>query len=64
MAHDGRMKDNRHELKQERFRQDIRRNFFSLSTSRQGHRLPRDAVQSPSLDVFKTQLGKVLSNLV
>ncbi|KAK4828345.1 LOW QUALITY PROTEIN: hypothetical protein QYF61_026006 [Mycteria americana] len=43
---------------------DIRRNFFSLRTSRQGHRLPREAVRSLSLEVFKTQLGKALSNLV
>lgn len=53
------MRDNRHELKQQRFRQDIR-NIFSPSTSRQVHRLPRETVQSPSLEVFKTQLGKAL----
>lgn len=59
VVHGGWMRDNRHELKQERFKQDIR-NIFSPSTSRQVHRLPRETVQSPSLEIFKTQLGKAL----
>ena len=31
---------------------------------RHWHRLPREAVDSPSLEVFKARLGGALSNLV
>lgn len=43
-------------LKQERFRMDVRGNFFSMRTVQQWHRLPTEAVQSPSLGAFKTYL--------
>lgn len=35
-----------------------------MRTARQSNRLPRDAVQSPSLEIFKTRLDKALNNLV
>lgn len=40
-----------HNLKQERFRQDIEKNVFTLRAAKQWSRLPREAVQS--LEVFK-----------
>ena len=33
---------------------DIRRNFFSKRAVLQWHRLPREVVQSPSLEVFQS----------
>ena len=47
-----------------RFRLDGRKNFLPMRTTVQWKRLPRDAVQSPSLEVFKTQLDNALSNLI
>lgn len=38
--------------------------LFPRSPVRQCKRLPREAVQSPSLQVFKTKLDKGLNNLV
>ena len=58
------MRDNRHKLKQERFRPDINKNFFIVRTGRHWNRMPREFLQSPSLKVFKTKLDKFLSNLV
>ncbi|KFV82324.1 hypothetical protein N308_00503, partial [Struthio camelus australis] len=55
---------NRYELKQERFGLDIRKNFFPMRTVKQWKRLPREVVQSPSMEGFKTQLEKALNNLV
>ncbi|KFQ40447.1 hypothetical protein N332_05342, partial [Mesitornis unicolor] len=46
------------------FRLDIRRKFFTVRVVRHWHRLPREAVDAPSLEVFKARLDGALSNLV
>ncbi|KGL98832.1 hypothetical protein N301_02738, partial [Charadrius vociferus] len=51
-------------LKEGRFRLDIRKKFFTLRVMRHWNRLPREAVDAPSLGVFKARLDGVLSNLV
>ncbi|KFZ67303.1 hypothetical protein N338_12318, partial [Podiceps cristatus] len=51
-------------LKEGRFRLDIRKKFFTVRVVRHWHRLPRDAVDAPSLEVFKARLDRALSSLV
>ncbi|KFQ21882.1 hypothetical protein N332_05786, partial [Mesitornis unicolor] len=51
-------------LEEGRFRLDIRKKFFTLRVVRHWHRLPREAVDAPSLEVFKARLDRALSNLV
>ncbi|KFZ52413.1 hypothetical protein N338_04516, partial [Podiceps cristatus] len=51
-------------LKEGRFRLDIRKKFFTLRVVRHWDRLPREAVDAPSLEVFKARLDGALSNLV
>ncbi|KFR01599.1 hypothetical protein N306_14092, partial [Opisthocomus hoazin] len=51
-------------LKEGRFRLDIRKKFFTMRVVRPWHRLPREAVDAPSLEVFKARLDGALSNLV
>jgi len=51
-------------LCQERFGLDIRRHFFSEGVVMHWHRLPREAVESPSLEVFKKHGDLALSNMV
>ncbi|PKU39117.1 hypothetical protein llap_10580 [Limosa lapponica baueri] len=51
-------------LKDCRFRLDTRKEFFSVRVVRHWSRLPREAVDAPSLEVFKTRLDGALSNLV
>ncbi|KFR07349.1 hypothetical protein N306_14915, partial [Opisthocomus hoazin] len=51
-------------LKDGRFRLDIRKKFFTMRAVKHWHRLPREAVDAPSLAVFKARLDRALSNLV
>ncbi|GAB0182601.1 hypothetical protein GRJ2_000725400 [Grus japonensis] len=51
-------------LKEGRFRLDIRKKFFTVRVVRHWNRLPREVVDDPSLEVFKTRLDGALGNLV
>ena len=46
------------------FRLNIRKNFFPLRVTEPWPRLPREAVESPSLEIFKPRLDKVLCPLL
>ncbi|KFQ93106.1 hypothetical protein Y956_06831, partial [Nipponia nippon] len=47
-----------------RFRLEIRQKFFTMRVVRHWNRLSREAVDAPSLEVFKARLDGALSNLV
>jgi len=42
----------------------MRKNFFPLRVTDHWPRLPREVVESPSLEIFKTRLIKVLCSLL
>ena len=51
-------------LKQRKFQLNMRKNFFPLRVTEPWNRLPREVVESPSLEIFKTHLDKVLCSLL
>ncbi|KFQ93104.1 hypothetical protein Y956_06829, partial [Nipponia nippon] len=51
-------------LKEGRFRLDIRKELFNVRVVKHWNRLPREAVDAPSLEVFKARLDEALSSLV
>ncbi|KFZ57727.1 hypothetical protein N321_07628, partial [Antrostomus carolinensis] len=51
-------------LREGRFRLDIRRKFFTQRVVRHWHRLPREAVDAPSLEAFKARLDGALGSLI
>ena len=58
-----RTRGNRHKLQHRKFHLNTRKNCFSLRMTEPWDRLPRGAVQSPSLGTFKTRLDTTLCNL-
>ena len=58
------MRGNGFKLGVGRFRQDIRKKFFTVRMVRHWSRLPSEVVNAPSMEVFKARLDGALSKLV
>jgi len=57
-------RDSGFKLKEGRFRLDKRKKFFTLRVVRHWNTLPREVVDAPSMETWKSRLGGALSNLV
>jgi len=63
-VHSDRTQGNGCKLKEDRFRLDIRKKFFTMRAVKHWHMLPSEAVDAPSLAVFMARLNGTLSNLI
>ena len=59
-----RTRGNGHKLKPGKLQLNPRKNFFPLRVMEPWPRLPREAVESPSPEIFKICLDKVLCSLL
>jgi len=59
-----RTRGNGHKMKQSKFHLNMRKNFFTLWVTEPWPRMPREVVESPSLEIFKTLLDVVLCSLL
>jgi len=59
-----RTRGNGHKLKHKNFQLNKGKNFFTLRVTEHWNRLPREAVDSLPLKIFKTHLDVVLCSLV
>jgi len=59
-----RTRGNGHKPKHRKFQLNTRKNFFTLRVMAHWNKFPREVVDFPSLEIFKTHLDEVLCNLL
>jgi len=64
MVPSGRIRGKRHKLEYRKFHLNMRKKFFTLRLMEHWNRLSIEVVESPSLEIFKTNLAAYLCDLL
>jgi len=59
-----RIRGNGHKLERRKFRMILRKNVFTVRVTKYWNRLPREVVEAPSLEIFKTCLDAFLCKVL
>ena len=64
MSDSDRTRGNGFKIKEGRIRLDVRKKFFTQRVVRHWRRVPREAVDAPSLEALKARLDGILESLI
>jgi len=64
VVYSDRIKSSGHKLEHRKFHTNMQKNLFTIWVTEHWNRLPREAVESPSLEIFKTRLDAFLLKLL